>query len=371
MHDIASAFSQSYAEARQKFVTAAKSLALPLEAHVHPRLRGIGDEPLSVDVAHWGRPDAPGLLLITSGTHGVEGYCGSGCQVGLLSDAAVQAGVEKHRMAVMLYHAVNPYGFSYTRRGNEDNIDLNRNFRDFSQPIPRNSAYAEIADFIVPKTWPPGPEDEKRLGHYLQTRGSAALQAAVSGGQHDFPDGMFFGGRAPAWSNGVLRDVLRREGATRRMLIWIDIHTGLGPPGHGEKIFLGRDDRARVERTARVFGNDVTWIAAGTSTSATVTGALYHAELEECPSSEFIGIAMEYGTLSLEQTLSALRAEQWVTNHANADRAQHDAIKRQMRNAFYVDTDEWKAMVYAQMRVAVLQSLRALADGTTSSGSGS
>ena len=101
-----------------------------------------------------------------------------------------------------------------------------------------------------------------------------------------------------------------------------------------------------------------------------MTGALYHAALEECPSSEFIGIAMEYGTLSLEQTLGALRAEQWVTNHADADRGQHDAIKRQMRNAFYVDTDEWKAMVYAQMRVAVLQSLRALANGATSSRSG-
>ena len=65
MHDIASAFSQSYAEACRKFVAAAKERALPLETHVHPSLRGIGDETLAVDVAHWGKRDAPGLLLVS------------------------------------------------------------------------------------------------------------------------------------------------------------------------------------------------------------------------------------------------------------------------------------------------------------------
>lgn len=367
MDDIASAFSQSYAEARRKFVDAAAGRALGMESHVHPLKRGAEGEELSIDLARWGASDAAGLLLITSGTHGVEGYCGSGGQVALLRDPAMQAAVEKCGATMMLCHALNPYGFSHTRRANEDNIDLNRNFRDFSKTIPPNTAYAEIADCIVPKAWPPGPEDQTRLGQYLQTRGPAALQAAVSGGQHEYPAGMFFGGRAPAWSNTVLRDVLRREGTQRRMLIWIDVHTGLGPPGHGEKIYMGRNDRARVGSTASVFGNDVTSFHDGSSTSPVLTGALYNAALEECPAAEFIGIAMEYGTLSLERTLQALRAEQWAANHPEAPQSQRDAIKREMRDAFYVDTDEWKAMVYAQLRVAALQSLRALATASAPS----
>jgi hypothetical protein len=361
MADIASAFAQGYVEARGKFTAAAITRGLDVERHVHPTARGAEDEALSVDIARWGSVDASGLLVVTSGTHGVEGYCGSGCQVGLLGDPAIETAIRSASAAILLYHAVNPYGFSHTRRGNEDNIDLNRNFRDFSQPIAPNLAYAEIANFIVPTEWPPGAEDQSRMAEYLQKRGGAALQAAVTGGQHEYADGMFFGGRQPAWSNRVLREVLRREGAKRQSLVWIDIHTGLGPPGHGEKIFTGPNDRTLLERAASVFGNDVTSIYDGSSTSAVVTGGLYNAALEECAHAEFTGIALEYGTLRLDLTLKALRAEQWLANHPEAPASQHAAIKREMRDAFYVDTTEWKAMVYGQARVAVLQGLRALA----------
>ena len=57
-------------------------------------------------------------------------------------------------------HALNPYGFSHLRRTNEDNVDLNRNFRDFSTLPPPNAAYAEVHGFMVPATWPPSPENE-------------------------------------------------------------------------------------------------------------------------------------------------------------------------------------------------------------------
>ena len=41
----------------------------------------------------------------------------------------------------LLVHAINPYGFAWTRRVNEDNADLNRNFRDFAMPAPVSPAY--------------------------------------------------------------------------------------------------------------------------------------------------------------------------------------------------------------------------------------
>jgi hypothetical protein len=59
--------------------------------------------------------------------------------------------------------------------------------------------------------------------------------------------------------------------------------------------------------------------------------------------------------------LLALRAEQWLANHPAAGAMLRDAIKRQMREAFYDDSPTWQAMAYAQSRVAVLQALRGLA----------
>jgi hypothetical protein len=41
--------------------------------------------------------------------------------------------------------------------------------------------------------------------------------------------------------------------------------------------------------------------------------------------------------------MDALRADQWLELHPEADDATRRAIKQQMRDAFYTDTDEWKA----------------------------
>ena len=45
------------------------------------------DEALSTDVALIGDAKAERLLIMTSATHGAEGFCGSGCQLALLDDA--------------------------------------------------------------------------------------------------------------------------------------------------------------------------------------------------------------------------------------------------------------------------------------------
>ena len=59
------------------------------------------------------------------------------------------------RPTLVFVHALNPYGFSWVRRVNEDNVDLNRNFPDWSQPLPTNDGYAELADILVPTEWTP------------------------------------------------------------------------------------------------------------------------------------------------------------------------------------------------------------------------
>jgi hypothetical protein len=213
---------------------------------------------------------------------------------------------------------------------------------------------------ILPESWPPSPANSASIGAYIAQHGVARLQAVISSGQADFPDGLFYAGRAPAWSNGVLRDVLDRYGKNRARLGWIDFHTGLGPWGHGEKIFSGPDDATMLARSRVWYGADVTTFYDGSSTSAKLTGVSYRAALETCPGVEFTGIALEYGTQPLLDVLQALRAEQWLTNHPAAGERMRGMIKRQMRDAFYDDSEAWQAIVYGQARVATLQALRAL-----------
>src|SRR6478672_7572941 len=119
---------------------------------------------------------------MVSGTHGVEGFCGSGCQVGFLVDR-VYEGLPK-TVDVALVHALNPFGFAWLRRVNENNVDLNRNFQDFTKPLPPSPAYDEIHDILIPSDW--DGEDRQRADSALQTfikeKGLPSFQAAVTGG---------------------------------------------------------------------------------------------------------------------------------------------------------------------------------------------
>lgn len=358
-------FSASYGEARGKFLEAAAAAGLPVEHKLHP-LKGREGEELAMDVVRDGPDDARGLLVLSSACHGVEGYCGSGVQVAALRDAQWRARAAQQGVAVLYIHALNPYGFSHIRRTTHENIDLNRNFQDFSKPLPVNTGYRDLHGLMLPRQWPPTESNQAALAEYIQAHGMPAFQQAITQGQHEFEQGLFFGGKGPSWSNTTLREVLRAHGQRAADIAWIDIHTGLGPAGVGERIYAGRDDAQGVAR-ARAWwdgggATPITSIYDGSSTSAFLTGLMCNAAYEECPQARYTGIAMEYGTVPVLETLQALRGEHWL--HANP---QPNApgfavqIKQQMKDAFYIDTPEWKAAVLTQARQALEQGVDGLA----------
>lgn len=366
MIDSIDAFSKSYAEAREKFLSAAADAKLAVQSHNHPLLGRDGEE-LALDVVREGAPDADNVLIISSACHGVEGYCGTGVQVAALRDSAWREAARNAGVAVLYLHALNPYGFSHWRRVTHENVDLNRNFHDFSKPLPVNTPYRELHPLLLPEIWPPTADNVSATERYVAERGMPAYQAAISGGQHEFPHGLFFGGNAPTWSNQTVRKVLRTECATARRVAWIDLHTGLGPNGHGERIYAGLNDAVAIARARGWWdGGGATPITStydGTSTSAPLTGLMWLAIHEECPNAEYTGIAMEYGTQPLQDVLQALRAEQWLQLHPEAPAAQYQAIKQQFLAAFYTDTDEWKHAILRQAHDAMLQAVRGLRGG--------
>ena len=107
-------FAANYADARAGFLAAVRRCGLAVETAVNP-LKGAQGEALATDSVLLGVADAPSLLVVTSGTHGVEGFCGSGCQRELLQDEDLLRRIDAGRVAVLLVHAVNPYGFSHMR----------------------------------------------------------------------------------------------------------------------------------------------------------------------------------------------------------------------------------------------------------------
>jgi hypothetical protein len=354
-------FAQSYAQAREKFLAAAEAADLDVVSHAHP-MRGRDGEALAMDVVRDGPADARGLLIVSSGCHGVEGFCGSGVQTALLHDAAWREAVHAARVAVLYIHALNPYGFSWWRRTTQENVDLNRNFQDFSRPLPSNADYDTIAHWLVPETWPPSDEVRSKLERFAQEVGPERMQRAISGGQYAHPQGLFYGGINPTWSHVTLRHVLREQARACSRLAWIDLHTGLGPSGHGERIFACKDDAAALGRARAWWGEDVTSIYDGTSTSALLTGMMWLAAYEECPQAEYTGIALEYGTLPQDAVIEALRADQWLENHPEIDdESLRERIKRALRDAFYTDSDAWKQRIVEQAHEAAQQALRGLA----------
>lgn len=356
-------FSSSYAQARERFLGAAQAAGLPVQSHRHP-LRGRDGEDLAMDVARVGADDAQALLIVSSACHGVEGYCGSGVQVAALRDGAWLARTRASGVAVLLVHALNPYGFSYIRRVTNENVDLNRNFHDFSQPLPTNEAYRELHPLLLPEVWPPATENVAAIDHYIRTHGPKAWQSAITRGQHEFPGGVFFGGTAPTWSNLTWRQVLREHDRGVRRIAWIDLHTGLGPSGLGERIFACPDDAAALRRAQAWWSGGgatpVTSIYDGSSSSAYLTGLMWSSVGQECPQAEYTGIALEYGTEPMAQVMQAMRAEHWLNLHPQAPAELAAQIRQQMLQAFYTDTDAWKTRIVQQAMEAMAQALEGL-----------
>lgn len=364
---IQDSFADTYARARVLFLEGAAAAGLALQSHVHP-LKGVDGETLAMDVARDGPVGAERLLLVSSACHGVEGHCGSGVQVAALHDAEWLAHARAAGVAVLYIHALNPHGFSFSRRVTHENVDLNRNFQDFSAPLPTNAAYGELHDLLLPATWPPHAGNEAAIAAYTTTHGMPRYQAAVTQGQHSHADGLFFGGTAPTWSNQTLRQVLREHGQGARHVAWIDLHTGLGPCGLGERIWAGRDEPEAIARARQWWDNGgqtpITSIYDGSSTSALLTGLMWSAIHDACPGAAYTGIAMEYGTVPVLDVINALRADHWLHRESLQGRAVPAElaarIHQGMRDAFYVNTPEWKAQIVTQARQSLFQAVNGL-----------
>jgi hypothetical protein len=142
-------------------------------------------------------------------------------------------------------------------------------------------------------------------------------------------------------------------------IVILDLHTGLGPAGYGELIYSGTD-LAEYLRAVKWFGPEVTSTVKGDSASAPVSGTLADGVQRICAGVQCTFLAIEYGTIPVMEVFAALRAENWLIAKAGAGEPLRQQIKKQLRDAFYIDESWWKAAVYGRSLDMFLRAGRAL-----------
>ncbi|MBL8698988.1 MAG: M14 family metallopeptidase [Alphaproteobacteria bacterium] len=365
--DIAAAarlcFAADYASARTKFRLACETLGVPLRSYENPK-RGPAGEALATDVAWIGPADARFVVGMLSGTHGVEGFCGSGAQVDWLLDGG-PASLPRDT-AVLLVHAVNPFGWAWLSRTTEENVDLNRNWIDFTAPLPDNAGYEELALHLVPSEFEGAARAaaDAALAAWRTTRSEEQWFRAVSSGQYRHETGMFFGGRGPTWSRRTEEAIIadHRLGGREAIAI-IDMHTGLGPYGYGEPIsHMPASSPARA-RVMRIWGESVTEPARGTSVSTLRTG-LTAFGWRDLLGERLAFVTLEFGTFARDQVVEALRGDCWTRAQGlSADDPRQARIRAATRRAFYPDTDSWRELVLFRARQCTRQALAGVGEG--------
>lgn len=230
-------FASDHVQASEWFVEAAHAAGARLEAATHPSSRGPSGEPLRTHFAWFGPPDAERVLVTVSGTHGQEFFAGAATQLDWICGGGAEripAGV-----AVCLVHAYNAFGAAYMSRTNERNVDLNRNFRHPSQPVPDNPRYHEVHELLC------GPGNDEQLlqdriaslEKWVEREGTAALARALDAGQDTHPDGLIYRGTGEQWETATLRSLADGWLSGGRTVALIDWHTGLGAFGEAMMMF--------------------------------------------------------------------------------------------------------------------------------------
>lgn len=353
-------FSPNYAEARKNFIEAAQATGSKIESIANPHTEAKG-ESIYIDVVLLGDKDAQNVLVVISGTHGVEGFAGSAIQTGILRE---EVGSKlQNNTSLLMIHALTPYGMAHLRRFTEENVDLNRDFKDPADPLPANPAYEKLADVIAPQSLSFWSEvvSWAQLLWFRLTEGKTATQAVISGGQYLHPKGLFFGGMSETWSNKTLRSIVRRYLPHTNKVIVVDVHTGLGKFGAAEIILNVPENSPEYHRATAIWEPKmVKTTVTGKSVSTHLSTSLKLAIPKMLPQAEVTAASLEFGTLPPMDVFKALRAENWFHHYGGDSHPKAASLKACLLRTFYPDSEEWESSVWHQGKQVIEQALASL-----------
>jgi len=308
------------------------------------------------------------VVFHSSGIHGVEGFAGSAIQLQFLS----QHPELPDDTAVVIIHIVNPYGMSWHRRWNENNVDLNRNclsdalWETHAKII--NNEYLALEHFILPQSEPLiwSVDYWTAAIYYVGYYGFNNVKQAIAGGQYHTPKGLFYGGNEIQKGIKLIYSFLVEHFSNVEHYCHVDVHTGLGPKGHDTLLLSKKQHNSEwleilgyhVEVTVDASGTG--YITKGSFVDGTQTlfaplesegdvgefsflNEISTQEQRKRTSRSFQQVTQEFGTLDPMSIVKALREENFyfqqnhqLKNHWSSD---------QLIAAFRINEPEWETTV--------------------------
>lgn len=337
------AFSADYATARQRLRQAATQLGWQLEAHPIGIAAPAGED-LAVDVACSPGGDSDRLLVISSGVHGVEGFFGSAVQVALLEQWASQG---PPPVRCVFLHALNPFGFAWLRRFDENNIDPNRNFLLPGERYEGSPAgYAGLDALLNPRR-PPSRWEPFTLNalYAIARHGMAELQQTVAAGQYGFPAGLFFGGAGPSRMHQLLEQNLGRWVRGGRDVVHLDFHTGLGPMGSCKLLIDYPLSELQRTHLTEWFGADSFEAFDSSNVAYDMRGGLGRWCVSRNLAPNYLFACAEFGTYGPIQVLAGLRAENQAHHWGTPTAASTVRVKQRLKELFCPSSEAWRSQV--------------------------
>jgi hypothetical protein len=351
-------FQESYDECRQSFLEEARKIAGQYD---QAEMFSINvpsqvDQELFIDLLYLPPIDSTGkLLVLSSGVHGVEGFAGSAVQQMLLREQLSSEVLSE--MGVLLIHAVNPYGFKYSRRVSENNVDLNRGSEtDPALFESKNPGYGTLYDMLNPQgKFSKGSLRSQffymiAIGKMLK-ESMSTLRQAILQGQYEYPEGVYFGGTTFEPQIDSLQTILPDYFANYETILEIDLHTGYGAR-RVLHLFPNPVDNAEIKRkTESVFeGHTIDWGDSGDF--YTISGGFADAFLRKInPDATYLYMVFEWGTFDSQKTFGSLKSLQKILNenqghhHGYKNEKQEQKVKKEIVEAYYSSSDAWRSEV--------------------------
>jgi predicted deacylase len=310
-------YSADYFAARKRFLAACTKSGLQHYAlHIHAR--SPRPEPLTIDIAIAGAKKPTTALVLSSGVHGVEGLFGSAVQLAFLERFALHRDLPLGA-AVVLIHAVNPFGFAWQRRLNEENVDLNRNFLLPDEPYAGSPPLA--GEFRRAMT--PG-RPRRGFGFWTARMAFLALRYGIRSfwetlpvGQYDYPDWLYYGGGGPTQSLRALELFLPTLLDEANEVVHLDFHTGLGRWAKCELLVPKCDERDNCAWWIEHFETDMVRKVKSFTHPYELRGGFGPWLRALFPHCQYRYATAEFGTYSPLRVISALAEElRW---HAELD----------------------------------------------------
>lgn len=295
-------FDTDYSVCRQAFLNAC-------EKNVHENyLKSYpvsGYPGLMTDTLWLGDQHASNVIVVISGTHGVEGYCGSAVQRFLLDCLQRDILSVPHDTAWLFIHALNPWGMQFGRRCDQEGIDLNRNFIDFNALPGSGPDYQSVLSCFEMDS---ALERRNALASLNSHWGRVRFDQAFSGGQYTHDWAPFFGGRAASTANKTLAEITSYWSLKGKTLIVLDVHSGLGPWAHGELISDHPVNSQGFRYAQTCFGPAVAQTAEGDSCSVPKQGLLDYFWYPLMQNSGCF-VTLEFGTYGTDALFDVLLGE--------------------------------------------------------------